>query len=39
MISSSIQACLKGRYEGSEYGKSKLEGENLVFDYGKESNL
>lgn len=39
MISSSIQACLKGRYEGSEYGKSKLEGENLVFDYGKENDV
>ncbi|MBR3002608.1 MAG: NAD-dependent epimerase/dehydratase family protein [Clostridia bacterium] len=39
MISSSIQACLKGRYEGSEYGKSKLEGENLVFEYGKENDV
>ena len=37
MISSSIQACLQGRYAGSEYGKSKLEGENLLFTYGKEN--
>lgn len=33
MISSSIQASLEGRYAGSEYGKSKLEGEQLLFDY------
>lgn len=39
MISSSIQACLTGRYAGSEYGKSKLEGENLVFEYGKENDV
>lgn len=36
MLSSSIQATLIGRYAGSEYGKSKLAGENLFFDYGKE---
>ena len=36
MLSSSIQASLVGRYEGSEYGKSKLEGENLFFEYSKE---
>lgn len=37
MISSSIQATLEGRYAGSEYGKSKLAGEELLFDYGKET--
>ena len=38
MLSSSIQASLIGRYAESDYGKSKLEGENLFFDYGKENN-
>ena len=33
MLSSSIQATLSGRYAGSEYGKSKLAGENLFFEY------
>lgn len=37
MISSSIQATLVGRYAGSEYGKSKLAGEKLMFDYAKET--
>ena len=37
MISSSIQATLIGRYGESDYGKSKLAGENLFFDYGKET--
>lgn len=37
MLSSSIQATLIGRYGESDYGKSKLAGENLFFDYGKES--
>lgn len=37
MLSSSIQATLLGRYEGSEYGKSKLAGEQLFFDYSKET--
>ena len=32
MISSSIQATLIGRYDG-EYGRSKRDGENLLFDY------
>lgn len=32
MISSSIQATLIGRYDG-EYGRSKREGENHLFDY------
>lgn len=36
MLSSSIQASLQGRFAGSEYGKSKLAGEELFFDYGKE---
>ena len=33
MLSSSIQATLIGRYVGSDYGKSKLAGEKLFFDY------
>lgn len=33
MLSSSAQASLAGRYADSEYGKSKLAGENLFFDY------
>ena len=37
MLSSSIQATLIGRYGESDYGKSKLAGENLFFDYGKDS--
>lgn len=37
MISSSIQATLCGRYAGSPYGQSKLDGENAVFDYAKET--
>lgn len=35
MLSSSIQATLIGRYGESDYGKSKLAGEELFFDYGK----
>ena len=35
MLASSIQATLIGRYAGSEYGKSKLAGEDLFFNYGK----
>lgn len=35
MLSSSIQATLIGRYGTSDYGKSKLAGEELFFDYGK----
>ena len=38
MLSSSIQATLLGRYAESDYGKSKLEGEKLFFNYGKENN-
>ena len=37
MLSSSIQATLIGRYGESDYGKSKLAGENIFFDYGKET--
>lgn len=37
MLSSSIQATLEGRYAGSEYGKSKLAGEELFFNYAKET--
>lgn len=37
LLSSSIQATLIGRYGESDYGKSKLAGENLLFDYGKET--
>ncbi|MBR2997849.1 MAG: NAD-dependent epimerase/dehydratase family protein [Bacilli bacterium] len=39
MLSSSIQASLIGRYAESDYGKSKLEGEKLFFDYSKENNV
>ena len=39
MLSSSIQATLIGRYGESDYGKSKLMGEELLFDYGKENNV
>ena len=38
MLSSSIQATLVGRYNG-EYGKSKLAGEELFFEYGKANNV
>ena len=38
MLSSSIQASLEGRYKGSEYGLSKLMGENLFFDYAKDTS-
>ena len=37
MLSSSVQATLEGRFSGSEYGKSKLEAENLLFGYGEEN--
>jgi UDP-2-acetamido-2,6-beta-L-arabino-hexul-4-ose reductase len=38
MLSSSIQATLIGRYGTSDYGKSKLAGEELFFQYGKETS-
>ena len=37
MLSSSIQATLVGRYAGGEYGKSKKAGEELFFDYAKQT--
>lgn len=37
MLSSSIQASLEGRYAGSEYGKSKLAGEELFKKYSEET--
>lgn len=37
MLSSSIQATLIGRYGESGYGKSKLAGEELFFDYARET--
>lgn len=35
MLASSVQASLAGRFEGSEYGRSKLAGEELFFQYAK----
>jgi len=37
MISSSIQATLAGRFGNSEYGRSKKAGEELMFEYGRET--
>lgn len=37
MLSSSIQATLIGRYGTSDYGRSKLAGEELFFKYSKET--
>lgn len=37
MLSSSIQATLSGRFGDSEYGRSKKAGEELFFDYVKET--
>ncbi len=34
MLSSSVQATLLGRFGNSEYGRSKLAGEELFFEYG-----
>ena len=39
MLSSSIQATLAGRFGNSEYGKSKLAGEKLFFEYGKKEGV
>ena len=39
MLSSSIQATLIGRYGQSDYGKSKLAGEELFFKYGEEQGV
>ena len=37
MLASSIQATLIGRYSQSDYGKSKLAGEELFFQYAKDT--
>lgn len=37
MLSSSIQATLSGRFGDSEYGRSKKAGEELFFEYAKET--
>lgn len=37
MLSSSIQATLAGRFGNSEYGRSKKAGEELFFDYARET--
>ena len=39
MLSSSIQATLAGRFGDSEYGRSKRAGEELFFEYGKETGV
>jgi UDP-2-acetamido-2,6-beta-L-arabino-hexul-4-ose reductase len=39
MLSSSIQATLIGRYGTSDYGKSKLAGEELFFKYGDDTGV
>ena len=36
LITSSVQATLSGRFGDSEYGRSKLAGEELLFQYGEE---
>lgn len=38
MLSSSIQATLAGRFENSEYGRSKKAGEELFFSYAEETS-
>ena len=37
MITSSVQATLSGRFGNSEYGRSKLAGEELLFQYGAQT--
>ncbi len=37
LITSSVQATLMGRFGDSEYGRSKLAGEELMFKYGEET--
>ena len=39
MLSSSIQASLEGRYEGSGYGMSKKAAEELLFQYGRKNHV
>lgn len=37
MLASSIQATLSGRFDNSKYGRSKKAGEELFFEYAKET--
>lgn len=37
LVTSSVQATLSGRFGNSEYGRSKLAGEELIFAYGEET--
>ena len=39
MLSSSTQASLSGRFGNSEYGRSKLAGEELFFKYAKDNDV
>ena len=39
MLSSSVQATLAGRFGNSAYGQSKKAGEELLFDYAKETGV
>lgn len=39
MLSSSVQATLAGRFGNSEYGRSKKAGEELFFEYSKETRV
>lgn len=39
MLSSSVQASLTGRFEDSEYGRSKKAGEDLFLQYEKETGV
>lgn len=39
MLSSSVQATLSGRFKDSQYGKSKKAGEELLFQYEKETGI
>lgn len=39
MLSSSIQATLAGRFGNSKYGRSKKSGEELFFNYAKETGV
>lgn len=39
MLASSVQASLTGRFADSEYGKSKLAGEELLFQYSSERGV
>ena len=39
MLSSSVQATLAGRFGDSEYGRSKKAGEDLFFEYGRQTGV